>query len=285
MAIPEFSGKIGADRLANIRAEALGPSTDYDMAAPVLYHETVAGQRFDYLWYPNPAHRRLFVFFSGDALRKKNSPPVFQRWTWARHFPGSCVFVSDPSLYLHPDLGLAWYSGTARFDPLPVIADRINALAARIGVSQADIYAYGSSGGGFAALRFAALQDAAVALAINPQTNISLYTSSNVQKFYDICFAGMSPDDILRDFPDRISLFASLDKLRGKRLLIAQNTEDTHHLRTHFRPFCAALGVAADHAPQDPVLHRILFTVEGGHAKAEDSTTLQSIIALVEAGM
>jgi len=285
MTVPEFSGKIGIERLAHIRTEALTQETSYAVEASILYSESVSGFQFDYLWYPNTQHRRLFVFFSGDALRKTNNPPVFQRWSWARHFPGSCLFVSDPSLYLNPDLGLAWYSGTTDFNPLPVISERVGHIAQQLGLAQSDIYAYGSSGGGFAALRFAALNDDVGALAINPQTSISAYKSSNVEKYYSTCFSGLSRVEMTNKFPLRTSLLALSEKLRGKRIVLAQNTEDTHHLKSHFTPFCTAMGVPADHAPDDSRLRWLFFTVEGGHKKAEDSETFQKIIALVNAGI
>ena len=172
MEIPKSSGKVSLDSLSHIRAEALTPQTRYSIDEALLYHETIAGHRIDYLWHPNLEHRRLFVLFSGNAMRSRNDPPVFQRWSWASHFPGSCLYVSDPSLYLHPDLGLAWYSGTEKFDPMPSILQRALDIAAQSGVPRKNIFSYGSSGGGFAALRFAAITEGIGAISVNPQIQI-----------------------------------------------------------------------------------------------------------------
>lgn len=53
MTVPEFSGKIGIERLAHIRTEALTQETSYAVEASILYSESVSGFQFDYLWYPN----------------------------------------------------------------------------------------------------------------------------------------------------------------------------------------------------------------------------------------
>lgn len=278
MSEKSFPKKISLAQLQQVRkADWDGASEIPSAKAAVLTYQE-AGFRYDLLWQPKEEARRLFVIFSGDALREKNDPPVFQRWSWASLFPGHCLFISDPSLFLNQNLGLAWYAGTATHDPNPVIGKLVTRIAEQFGIASTEVYFYGSSGGGFAALRLLLELPKAAALAINPQTNINAYRLSRVTQYYDVCFDGRPKWEMAKEFPRRISLIESADLLRGKRMLIAQNIRDEHHVRHHLGPFCAALGVTADHAPEDARLHRMLFDVEGGHKRAEDIETFRMIL-------
>lgn len=116
--IPKAAGKVSLSSLSHIPQFEINDQINCDLKTPTLYLEKEGKHRIDYLWQPNLEHDRLFVLFSGNAMRSKNDPPVFQRWSWSKHFPGSCLYVSDPSLYLSKDIGLAWYSGADTFDPL-----------------------------------------------------------------------------------------------------------------------------------------------------------------------
>ena len=286
MSIRKMPGKTSLAQLVGIARAGWDGSSPLPREAPVmLTHHGLDGMCYDLLWKPVPSARRLFVFFSGDALRDKNDPPVFQRWSWANLFPGHCLFISDPSLYLDPRLGLAWYAGTLNADPMQIIADLITQIATQCGIPPHEVYSYGSSGGGFAALRLLTFLPDAAAIAINPQTDINAYKSGSIYQYYKICFCGLNKSQMMEQFPNKISLLAAIDRLRGKRIVIAQNTQDQHHLDDHFKPFCAAISVPADHAPGDPRLRRILFNLSGGHTKAEDIATFQQILALVEVGI
>ncbi|MDO6799745.1 hypothetical protein [Shimia thalassica] len=277
----------GADKTTLDRLQDL-PKIDWAEGQPIPETESAlmsfedGGFKFDFLWRPKEGADRLFVLFSGDALRAKNDPPVFQRWSWAKHFPGHCLYISDPTLHLNDEMGLAWYAGTESYDPMVVIADRLKAIAGQIGLSTDRIVSYGSSGGGFAAIRLQSFLSDILAISINPQTCITKYKSRAVPHYFDVCFSGRSRKAMLEEFPSQINLMANADALTGDRIIYAQNTVDTHHLEDHFTPFCEAMGQSANHDPDSSGLHRILFDNEGGHKKAEDPETFTKIMELVE---
>lgn len=270
MEIPKSAGKVSLDSLSHIRAEPLTPQTRYSTDEALLYHENIEGHRIDYLWRPNLEHRRLFVLFSGNAMRSRNDPPVFQRWSWASHFPGSCLYVSDPTLYLSRDIGLAWYSGTAKFDPLPFVAQRILDIAAQIGIARENIFSYGSSGGGFAALRLAAITEGIGAISVNPQIQIRHYEMlGSTDRYTRTCFGNIDRIEASLRYPDRFDMLAHVDALRQRRVIYIQNTSDTHHFNIHYTPFCASMGTSTDANTTEGLFRRLLFDDPGGHAKAE----------------
>lgn len=282
MQIPSNSGKVTLDKLAHIAREELTDATEFPADAPRLYQGVSDGYRMDYLWSPNPEHKRLFVFFSGDARRGTNDPPVFQRWSWARHMPGSCLYVSDPSLHLAPDIGLAWYSGTSTFDPLKAISALMARLVARFGFTPENIFSYGSSGGGFAALRFGALNDGIGVITINPQIVVSAFEpASHLKRYAKTCFDGMEPQQAVAAFPDRFNMLENVEALRKHRLIYVQNTMDVEHYDDHYLPFCKAMGAPSTENTTEGNFRRVLFEHPEGHTKAETPEAFATVLEIV----
>ncbi|MCD2183557.1 hypothetical protein [Rhizobium sp. GN54] len=266
--VPSNSGKISLNDLKDVRqVEYHGDTLPDDEAIALKVSE--AGFTFDFLWRPAPSRNALFVFFSGDAIRSKNDPPVFQRWSWARHFPGNCLFVSDPSLYLDKGLGLAWYGGTSRIDPLDIISRVIRRICDQKRIPIANVFSYGSSGGGFAALRLLTVIEEMGAIAINPQTVVTNYRNGMVEKYLRVCFGGLSRQEALDQYPERLSLLHHIEALKRRRIIYLQNVQDEHHYDVHYLPFCKAMGCDPEANESDGNFRRLLFAHEGGHAKAE----------------
>jgi hypothetical protein len=266
--IPQQAGKVSLAHLQDMPEQAYSAGA-LSAEVPGRFWFDDKGFRFDLLWRPNPGHRRLFVFFSGDAMRSRNDPPVFQRWSWGPHFPGHCLYFSDPSLYLHPRLGLAWYAGTQKYDPLPAIARTIREICLAQDIPLSRVFSYGSSGGGFAALRLLSMLPDIGAIAINAQTNVTRYEKKNTERYLDICFAKRDRVQALKDYPQRLSLFVHVPVLLGRRIIYIQNEMDTHHYDIHYRPFCGAMGSDAEANETEGPFRRLLFAHEGGHTKAE----------------
>ncbi|MFN3525824.1 MAG: glycosyltransferase [Paracoccus sp. (in: a-proteobacteria)] len=246
-----------------------------------LMTETVGGHRFDYLWAPKPGAERIFVLFSGDAQREKNDPPVFQRWSWAPHFPGHCLYVSDPMLHMHPEMGLAWYAGTEDLDPLEPIIRRVLEMTRLTGLQARDVVAYGSSGGGFAALRMVAMLPEAAAVAINPQTNIVRFKWASPDFYARICLNQPDRDAAMAAFPHRLDLGKHVKELRKRRLVLIQNRVDTHHLNKHYIPFCREMGATPNENRDSGLFRRILFDHEGGHGRAETPEMFAAALDIV----
>jgi hypothetical protein len=283
--VPESSGKTSAEQLTSLEKCELTSNVAITNQ-PKIYHSDNQGFRFDFLWHPREGSDRLFVLFSGDAMRNKFDPPLFQRWTWASNFPGHCLFVSDPSLYLDPSLGLAWYAGTSTFDPMPVIAETVASFASQFDIPPERVWTYGSSGGGFAAVRMLNYLDGAGAVAVNPQTSICAYERKSVERYLKICFNSRSRAQALSDFPQRISLIENSERLSDRKLIYVQNVLDQHHFTDHYLPFISAMGaVPIEDNTGDCTPHfynnkfcSILFSHPGGHKKAETPEVFTKIL-------
>lgn len=70
-------------------------------------------------------------------------------------------------LHLHPKLRVAWYAGTEDLDPMYVIIRRVRKILSRLDLEARSVCAYGSSAGGFAGMRMAALMPGMAAISAN----------------------------------------------------------------------------------------------------------------------
>lgn len=273
MSIPKYTGKISAEKLRSMPKQAFEGKVEINEKCQ--YYTKKDGLEYDFLWYPNPGYKKLFIFFSGDILREKNAPPVYQRWSWATHFPGNCLFFSDPSLKLSNKLGLSWYSGSEDADPMPNIACIVNKICSYLEIDEKDIVTYGSSGGGFAAIRFLLFSNCSTAVAINPQTRIKKYYRSKVKEYLQELYPSYSIEDALKAYETRMDLLKSYHFLKNKKIIYVQNTVDNFHMKNHAEPFFKMFGSNSDH------LNKMFFEELGGHGKAENQEVFDKILAMI----
>ncbi len=276
------SGKVGITELSHIERKDYEPSALSNSSAIYLTEE--GGLKYEFLLRPKKKSSLLFVLFSGDAIRKKYQPPVFQRWSWSKYFPGHCVYFSDPVLHLDPRIGLGWYSGTKESDTLTTIARIVNEIASHLKVDSGNIVSYGSSGGGFAALRLTSLLGQGVSICINPQITTYKYLPKHFNRYVDVCYPGMSTEEVVLRYPDRVDLTTLGAKIKRQRIIYMQNLDDTHHVEEHYKPFCASIG------EQNPLeqssscsnFNKVLFNDPRGHAKAESAGEFKRAMQILE---
>lgn len=286
MSIPKVSGKLSGDKLSGVAQRPLSDLDVRNIESTVMFSGSYDEMFFDFLLRPKKSADKLFVLLSGDALREKNNPPVFQRWSWAKFFPGHCLYVSDPSLYMDSKLSLAWYVGSEKKNPMSYLVDRIKTFAQQLNVSERSIYFYGSSGGGFAALKLLEHFADSCAIVINPQVVITDYNNKKVDYFLDKCFGGKSRLSALTEFEQRLSAVAGMPRLFDRRIIYAQNRLDSHHHDVHYKKFCDAYRldfISSDKMDHDNI-SRIVFYDENGHKTAEDQDTFNKILEYIELG-
>lgn len=278
--VPQRTGKTGLNELKDLPKEHFENPSQLHAHEKAGFYFHDGDFRYDFL-FAKGTEPRLFVIFSGDIDRRKITPPAFQRWTWSDKFPGHCLFISDPSLHLDPALGLAWYVGTADVDFSPTIRRLVREIAAELEIPSGNLYAYGSSGGGFAALRLASIMPDLVPIAINPQTDVLKYSNGTVDRCVRVCFSCSSRTEAEEKFGDRLSLISMIDRFKGRRIIYAQNRLDEHHYTTHYRPFITELGLEFDREYRSEEASVILFDHPDGHRKAETAEVFNEIMELV----
>ena len=146
------------------------------------------------------------------------------------------------------EINLAWYIGHRDFNAMDAISSLVIKTASELNVPVNNIIAYGSSGGGFAALMLAARIKEATAIAINPQVQISKYNIPRVVKdFVNECFNGADIDTLELINSNRFIVSEAIKCFNPSvKFLIAQNKLDLHHYNEHFIPFVNEFGLQVD---------------------------------------
>ena len=198
---------------------------------------------YECLLRPKVGAKRLFIIFHGAKVQEKRPPPYFDRWSWAPEFPGSVLFVSDPSLQVDKQLCLSWYIGNEREWPIAVIAKIASGICEASGIAEGNVIGYGASGGGFAGLALASHMKTGGAIAINSQTNVFQYHARHVREMLKYCFPTYSDrEEVMAKFGERLNMVDRYDRDSNARVLAVQNTEDAFHHQHHYLPFVNAFS-------------------------------------------
>ncbi|WP_026672400.1 hypothetical protein [Alkalihalobacterium bogoriense] len=259
------SGKSSFDSLSKYKINDYNELNHLDEG---LY--TFSDESFEYDFiYKSSEENRLFVLLSGYADRGKLEPPVFQRWSWSHLFPGHCLYIADPTIKPHSDMGIAWYCGTQEAEVIPTILGLVKKVADNIGVSYENVIFYGSSGGGFASLKLTALLPESSAVVINPQIDVTKYDNGSVLKLLKRCFGGVTRDEALEQFKERFSLIPYSDRLKERRIFYIQNTLDKHHYEVHLPLFTSELNLNEMNDFKNNDIEVFFFAHPDGHSMQE----------------
>lgn len=201
------------------------------------------GLPIDFLLEATPG-APLVVSLHGFTDRARYSYPRFERRRSFRDAGFSVLYIADPTLTLSDEIELGWYLGAPRVDAAGALVELIEAAMARLRAP--NVLLVGSSGGGFAALRLAALREDWRALVFSPQTSVARYYRNVVAKLERVGFPAFGDLVTDRSFGGRLGLEESFRSPRGGSILYIQNLDDPFHVENHFAPFAAMnpLGVA-----------------------------------------
>lgn len=228
----------------------------------------------------------LIVFLNGAVGdRMKVKLPLFQRSSWASDFSDSVLNISDPTLNKMKNLRLGWYWGTQGSPLIDEISKLIVKIASSLGVKQKDIVIYGSSGGGYAAIRIGAYLNSGVCVvAINPQTNILNYAEMPVVDFLKSYFSSENIDlkDVERNNCDYFSVIPQCANNPNLRLVYYQNKKDLSHYKKHFIPFIEKVGLKEDAINLNKRMATITFEDSRGHV-GEDRSMAVKLVNIVRA--
>lgn len=243
-------------------------------------------QLFDFIFFPARS-RKLFVLCPSAITPGKSPIPYFYRWAWAARgmFPGNVLVVSDPTFYLDPRLFTGWFFGTREADATLFFSRILKNFCKTLQINNRDIVFWGSSAGGFIGMQFAKYFPLSTAVAINAQTDLSRYEHNAL--FYQLLFDGLAPEEIIRDFGQRLSVIANSQQFSGNTLFLVQNIQDTHHYKEHFLPLYSAFsGTPVEALPEgvhqlpDSPLTTWVYSHPDGHM-AESPEMARCILKLL----
>ncbi len=185
----------------------------------------------------------LLVCLNG-AQQRQNADKFLPRFTGFRVADinrVSHLCIADPSLYLHPEMHLAWYAGSKELPLqrlLPLVIEKIFKAT-----ESSQLIFVGGSGGGFASLFYSRLFEKSVAVVCNPQTDILKYYKPAVLKYANIAYGFESLDEINKHLPTIIesNLCDLYSESYSNFVFYMQNSADPHHINNHCIPFLTTL--------------------------------------------
>lgn len=177
--------------------------------------------------------KKLIVLLPG-ASNRSNGHLDFQRHSWSEDFKGFSVLAfSDPSIKQCNDLKIGWFQYSSSLSGFDLAVPCITAISKSQNINNSSILFFGSSAGGFAALKFGERYEQSAVIAINPQIFLFNYYREYVDQMLVACYPEIEPDEVFRKFSDRLQL--NYERRKGVTVIL-QNMSDLHHVERHLKP-------------------------------------------------
>ena len=211
----------------------------------------------DFLARIKPGRPLILSFHDNTPRNPSVKLPIFTGLSLIKSLDASYVALSDPSLYLHPDLKLAWFAGGDGLELqrlLPEVLDKIIALS-----GASDVICLGGSGGGFAALYYSARISGSIAVAWNPHTDIIRYNPTHVAEYGAAAFGFETYEGTATHLGSFIetNLAATYAEAHDNMVLYLQNNSDGYVV-TQMRPFLTSLGVDVGPLPKGTKINGVV---------------------------
>lgn len=192
------------------------------------------GVTFPLLFRLRPGSNLLYVLLSATTPRRYQYP-YYSRWSWGAVFPGNTLNIADPTQTQGRGLSVGWYLGNEKRDYIELVKDIVAGFAAKLGVPGNRVIIYGSSAGGFAALRLAFRLPGSLACVLNPQVDLAAYKPGPVTALLKNAFGGKKLEDLPEKVRSRFSLLTDAQNFKNARAVYAQNIRDEFHYENHYK--------------------------------------------------
>ncbi len=241
----------------------------------------VNGVVFDCLMTPYDLkkHKSLFVIFSGSRNSENDIIPQFKRWSYYPFINSVILNIADPMYTQYKNLKLGWYFGTKDECFLEYLSDIIKRVAFFLNIDSGDLYLFGSSGGGYAALQLSMYLPNSNHIVINPQIQIEKYFYS--QKFSDLIGVDLFAYDPYRR-NDTLNIIKECIHSNKGKFLILQNLQAKDDCVNHLFPLLNSLNVNTLNLGLNCQNNLLvwLYSCHGGHNTQGDQFIFSHIIYL-----
>lgn len=172
-----------------------------------------------------------FVVFLPGAFNINEPKPKFQRKSYFKDLSYTCLSCFDPTLFMDPNLSLGWFQGNKNNFYIEYLTSLLLQIINDLGIENKNILFFGTSAGGFSALKVAQSFPASNVYLGNIQTDILKYYKNPVAKMLEICFPNVLASN---QESHRFDVFDSNVNLN---IFYAQNIRDEFHYENHYLPY------------------------------------------------
>ncbi|HHV73024.1 MAG TPA: hypothetical protein GXX38_10540 [Clostridia bacterium] len=214
------------------------------------FHTEVDGVRFE-CFYHASEYDYLYVVL--DTMRDDETIahgplPRFFKWSWYTFLRGHLLSIEDP-MYFESDTPVGWFYGTHERDYRDATAKLVTSVARCLGISNERIIFYSISSGGTSGLFTAAKIPGSVAIASNPQLDLTRFLPSVLDRFkectgIDLAYEKQHGDIGRIDFAHVFSVDSP------SKYLVIVNCRSKMDFDDQLIPFCQALGITPHYGLQ-----------------------------------
>lgn len=202
-----------------------------NMKQQAFYQVRVNDVPFTFYTNFSEMKKKKIIFFFPGASTKKHKYDV-QRYSWGAQLMNyETCFFADPTVS-ETVLRIGWFQYSQENFGIDSLVTLINCIVQIKGYQESDIVFFGSSAGGFVALKLAEYFARATVIAINPQIYLFNYHKTFYQKMLDVCYPNTNPNKIQELFLNRISVHRIVADRVGKTFIF-QNKYDQLHYQKH----------------------------------------------------
>lgn len=236
---------------------------------------------YECLHIANPTSKKWLFVFGGDVSSPTGLRPIPQNhlWSWVNRIGVNYVYIEDPMVVRYyrqfPPLHLGWYYDGEQNTIRKEIAILIDKIVHMRHIPKNDVFLYGLSGGGSAAIGIGALLGYGTSLSINPQLNfLEYYYSDKYQEITGVPIKEQSQlggeNDLCgkmlqagqSNFIIAINLFSESDGIHLKHLVDTFQFKPKLGMNVITKNICLFLYSAYHHInPHSSVFNHTLFSV------------------------
>lgn len=189
------------------------------------------------LW-PSPGSNKLLITFHGAINRQKRVFPAYFGFQEDLHHECHQIQLADTSLMENTQITMGWFAGSKRTPLQQLLPSFFETLVKRLNVKRTVFL--GSSSGGYAALFYSHKIPGSTAIAKVPQTSITRYYPSHVERYVKAAWGTESEMRRSGVISDVRELYRSGVP---NRVVYVQSMDDSFHLINHMKPFVSQLSL------------------------------------------
>lgn len=207
------------------------------------FHTEVDGARFECFHH---ASEYDYLYVVLDTMRDDKTIahgplPRFHKWSWSTFLKGHLLSIEDP-MYFESDIAVGWFYGTHEQDYRDATAKLITSVARCLGIPNEQIIFYSVSAGGASSLFTAAKIPGSVAIASNPQLDLTRFLPSALANFKECTGIDL---DYEKQYGNvgRVDFAHVLSTNTLSKYLVIVNCRSKIDFNDQLIPFCQALGI------------------------------------------
>jgi len=255
-------------------------SERFDRVPEGRFHTEVDGARFE-CFYHASEYDYLYVVLDtmrDDETIARGPLPRFHKWSWSTFLKGHLLSIEDP-MYFESDIPVGWFYGTHERDYREVTAKLVTSVARCLGIPNERIIFYSISSGGASGLFTAAKIPGSVAIASNPQLDLTRFLPSALARFKECTGIDLAYEKQHGDV-GRVDFAHVFSTDSPSKYLVIVNCRSKMDFNDQLIPFCQALGITPHYGLQR-VGNLIIWIIDAPHPHPHlsyESKTMYSAI-------